>query len=79
MTSSTVSDGCCYALGSTSPTWGWGSLSAGLTAGDIDGRVNAVWLARELAHTRRRMIVFFQHDADNVVPEFNQLVRTTDT
>ena len=67
---------------------GWERLRAGLAAGDPDGEVAAVWLARELlvevydavdlAHAKRRLIVFFQHAADAEVPELNRLARTID-
>lgn len=53
---------------------GWERLRAGLAAGDPDGNVAAAWLARELlsevysardlAHAKRRLTVFFQHAAD---------------
>lgn len=67
---------------------GWERLRDGLAAGDPDGEVAAVWLARELlvevygavdlAHARRRLIVFRQHAADADVPELNRLARTID-
>ena len=57
-------------------------------AGDPDGHVAAVWLARELlsevytardlAHAKRRLIVFFQHAADAEVPELTRLAHTVD-
>jgi transposase len=67
---------------------GWERLRAGLAAGDPDGEVAAVWLARELlvevyaaedlAHAKRRLIVFFQHAADAEIPELSRLARTID-
>jgi transposase len=59
-----------------------------LNAGDPDGEVGAAILAKELlrevytaidvAHARRRLIVFFQHCADADVPELTRLARTID-
>ncbi len=59
-----------------------------LNAGDPDGEVAAAILAKELlrelytavdlAHARRRLIVFFQHCADADVPEVTRLARTID-
>jgi transposase len=59
-----------------------------LAAGDPDGEVGATILAKELlrevyaasdlAHARRRLIVFFQHCADSEVPELSRLARTID-
>ena len=59
-----------------------------LTAGDPYGEVGAavlakellreVYAARDLAHARRRLIVFFQHCADAEVPELGRLARTID-
>ena len=67
---------------------GWERLRVGLAAGDPDGHVAAVWLARELlsevyaardlAHAKRRLIVFFQHAADADVPELTRLAHTVD-
>jgi transposase len=67
---------------------GWDRLRAGLAAGDPDGEIAAVWLARELlsevyaavdlAHAKRRLIVFFQHAADAEIPELTRLARTID-
>ncbi len=67
---------------------GWERLRAGLAAGDPDGEVAAVWLARELlaevyaardlAHAKRRLIVFFQHAADVEIPELTRLATTID-
>lgn len=67
---------------------GWERLRAGLAAGDPDGEVAAVWLARELlnevytavdvAHARRRLIVFFHHAADAEIPELTRLAGTID-
>jgi transposase len=67
---------------------GWERLRAGLAAGDPDGEVAAVWLARELlaevyaardlAHAKRRLIVFFQHAADVEIPELTRLASTID-
>ncbi|MEO5724283.1 MAG: ISL3 family transposase [Ilumatobacteraceae bacterium] len=67
---------------------GWERLRAGLAAGDRDGEIAAVWLARELlsevytanglAHARRRLIVFFQHAADANIPELTRLATTVD-
>ncbi len=67
---------------------GWERLRAGLAAGDPDGVVAAVWLARELlaevyaatdlAQAKRRLIVFFQHAADAQIPELCRLARTID-
>ena len=59
-----------------------------LDAGDPDGIVGAAILAKELfrdvytavdvAHARRRLIVFFQHCADADVTELNRLAQTID-
>lgn len=59
-----------------------------LAAGDPYGEVGAAILAKELlrevytavdvAHARRRLIVFFQHCADAEVPELSRLARTID-
>ncbi len=59
-----------------------------LATGDPDGEVGAAILAKELlrevysaidvAHARRRLIVFFQHCADADVPEVTRLARTID-
>lgn len=59
-----------------------------LAAGDPDGEVAAAILARELlrevyaavdlAHARRRLVVFFQHCADSEIPELLRLARTMD-
>ncbi|MFZ9042104.1 MAG: ISL3 family transposase [Ilumatobacteraceae bacterium] len=59
-----------------------------LATGDPDGEVGAAILAKELlrevyaaidvAHARRRLIVFFQHCADAEVPEVTRLARTID-
>jgi transposase len=59
-----------------------------LAAGDPDGEVGTAILAKELlrevytaadvAHARRRLIVFFQHCADAEVPELGRLARTID-
>jgi hypothetical protein len=67
---------------------GWERLRAGLAAGDRDGEIAAVWLARELlcevynanglAHAKRRLIVFFQHAADADVAELTRLANTID-
>lgn len=67
---------------------GWDRLRAGLAAGDPDGEIAAVWLARELlsevyaanglAHAKRRLIVFFQHAANAEVPELTRLAKTID-
>lgn len=67
---------------------GWERLRAGLAAGDVDGEIAAVWLARELlsevyaapslAAAKRRLIVFFQHAADADVAELTRLARTID-
>jgi transposase len=67
---------------------GWERVRDGLAAGDPDGHVAAVWLARELlsevytavdlAHAKRRLIVFFQHAADAEVPELTRLATTID-
>jgi transposase len=67
---------------------GWERLRAGLAAGDPDGEVAAVWLARELlaevytardlAHAKRRLLVFFQHAADAEIPELTRLATTID-
>lgn len=67
---------------------GWERLRAGLAAGDRDGEIAAVWLARELlsevyiapglAAAKRKLIVFFQHAADANVPELTRLARTID-
>ena len=63
---------------------GWDKLRAGLAAGEIA----SVWLARELlsevyaavdlAHAKRRLIVFFQHAAETNVVELTRLSRTID-
>ena len=67
---------------------GWERLRAGLASGDPDGEVASVWLARELlvevyaatdlAHDRRRLVVFFQHAADADIGELTRLARTID-
>lgn len=67
---------------------GWERLRAGLAAGDRDGEIAAVWLARELlsevytapdlAAAKRRLTVFFQHAVDANVPELTRLARTID-
>jgi transposase len=67
---------------------GWERLRAGLAAGDPDGEVAAVWLARELlsevyaapdlAAAKWRLMVFFQHAADAEVPELTRLATTID-
>ena len=67
---------------------GWERLRVGLAAGDPDGEVAAVWLARELlaevyaapdlAAAKRRLIVFFQHAADADIAELTRLARTVD-
>ncbi len=67
---------------------GWERLRQGLAAGDPNGEVAAVWLARELlaevyaavdlAHAKRRLIVFFQHAADADIPELTRLASTID-
>ena len=59
-----------------------------LAQGDPDGEVGATILAKELlrevyasvdlAHARRRLIVFFQHCADAGIPELTRLARTID-
>lgn len=59
-----------------------------LAAGDPDGEVSAAILAKELlrevyaaadvAHARRRLVVFLQHCADAEVPELTRLARTID-
>ena len=66
----------------------WERLRSGLAAGDRDGEIAAVWLARELLSevyaapdlpaARRRLVVFFQHAADADVPELTRLARTID-
>jgi transposase len=67
---------------------GWERLRGGLAAGDPDGEVAAVWLARELlaevytatdlAQAKRRLIVFFLHAADVDIPELTRLASTID-
>jgi transposase len=67
---------------------GWQRLREGLAAGDPDGEVAAVWLARELlaevytardlAHAKRRLLVFFHHAADADIPELTRLATTID-
>jgi transposase len=67
---------------------GWERLRAGLAAGDPNGEVAAVWLARELlaevyaavdvAHAQRRLIVFLQHAAEADIPELTRLATTID-
>jgi transposase len=67
---------------------GWERLRTGLAAGDPDGEVAAMWLARELLSevyaapnletAKRRLIVFFQHAADAEVPELTRLATTID-
>lgn len=67
---------------------GWERLRTGLAAGDPDGEVAAVWLARELlvevyaardlAHAKRRLIVFFQHAANADIHELTRLATTID-
>jgi transposase len=59
-----------------------------LATGDPHGEVGTAMLAKELlrevysaidvAHARRRLIVFFQHCADADVPELTRLARTID-
>jgi len=59
-----------------------------LEAGDPDGEVRAAWVAKELlrdvyravdlAHARRRLIVFFQYAAEAEVAELTRLARTID-
>jgi len=59
-----------------------------LNAGDPDGELGAailakellreVYAARDVAHARRRLVVFFQHCADAEVPELGRLARTID-
>ena len=59
-----------------------------LAQGDPDGEVGATILAKELlrevyasvdlAHARRRLILFFQHCADAGIPELTRLAKTID-
>lgn len=63
-------------------------MRALLDAGDPDGEVRAAWVAKELlrdvyravdlAHARRRLIVFFQYCAEAEVAEVTRLARTID-
>ena len=67
---------------------GWQRLIDGLAAGDPDGEVGAACLARELlaevfaaidiAHARRRLMVFFGYVADVEIPELTRLATTVD-
>ena len=51
----------------TSPPSGWPANSS-----------SEVYAARDLAHAKRRLIVFFQHAADADVPELTRLAHTVD-
>lgn len=63
-------------------------MAARLAEGDPDGEVGAAWVAKELlrdvyqavdlAHARRRLIVFFQYAAEIEVREVTRLARTID-
>ncbi len=63
-------------------------MAARLAEGDPDGEVGAAWVAKELlrdvyqavdlAHARRRLIVFFQYAAEIDVREVTRLARTID-
>lgn len=67
---------------------GWARLTRGLDRGDRWGEVGAAYLAKELlretfsavdvAHARRRLMVFFQWCADAGVPELVRLASTID-
>jgi len=64
--------------------WMFEMLAAGDPYGEVGAAVMAkellreVYTARDLAHARRRLIVFFQHCADAEVPELARLARTID-
>jgi transposase len=64
--------------------WMFEMLSAGDPYGEVGAAIMAkellreVYAAREFAHARRRLIVFFQHCADAEVPELARLARTID-
>ncbi len=64
--------------------WMFEMLAAGDPYGEVGAAVMAkellreVYAARDLAHARRRLIVFFQHCADADVPELGRLARTID-
>ena len=70
----------------TAERFAW--MRAALDAGDPAGEVGAAWVAKELlrdtyaavdlAHARRRLIVFFQFCADADVPELRRLAHTID-
>ena len=63
-------------------------MAARLAEGDPEGEVGAAWVAKELlrdvyqavdlAHARRRLIVFFQYVAEIEVREVTRLARTID-
>lgn len=65
-------------------SWMFDMLAAGDPYGEVGAAIVAkellreVYTARELAHARRRLIVFFQHCADAEVPELSRLARTID-
>jgi transposase len=64
--------------------WMLDMLAAGDPYGEVGAAVMAkellreVYTAQNLAHARRRLVVFFQHCADAEVPELARLARTTD-
>ena len=64
--------------------WMFEMLAAGDPYGEVGAAVMAkellreVYAARDSAHARRRLVVFFQHCADADVPELGRLARTID-
>ena len=64
--------------------WMFDMLAAGDPYGEVGAAILAkellreVYAARDLAHARRRLIVFFQHCADAQVAELTRLARTID-
>ena len=64
--------------------WMFDMLAAGDPYGEVGAAIMAkellreVYAARDLAHARRRLIVFFQHCAEAEVPELGRLARTID-
>jgi hypothetical protein len=65
-------------------TWMFDMLAAGEPHGEVGAAIAAkellreVYAASDLAHARRRLIVFFQHCADADVAELGRLARTID-
>ena len=64
--------------------WMFDMLAAGDPYGGVGAAIMAkellreVYTARDLAHARRRLVVFFQHCADADVAELARLARTID-